>query len=94
MIHWMELNVRTQLFLKQSCEQKKLSLVPSFKHVGHCNEPASFSHSTPIHFLDAGSSGAILKEICKKFIIWERGGGYLGFLEKDPSLMVQQQLYY
>jgi hypothetical protein len=46
----------TQLFLKQSCEQKKLSLMPSFRHVGHCRLPASFSQSTPRHFFLVGGS--------------------------------------
>lgn len=40
---------RTQFFLKQSCEQKKLSLISSFKHVGHCRVPASFGQSVPMH---------------------------------------------
>lgn len=39
----------TQLRLKQSCEQKKLS-VPIFRQVGHCRDPASLAQSTPIHF--------------------------------------------
>lgn len=45
----------TQLRLKQSCEQKKLS-VPIFKQVGHCKLPALFSQSTPIHFRVATSA--------------------------------------
>jgi hypothetical protein len=49
----------TQFFLKQSCEQKKLSLMPSFRQVGHCNEPASLGQSTPRHFLFVGGSSAI-----------------------------------
>ena len=43
---------RTQLFLKQSWEQKKLSL-PILRQVGHCRLPASFLQSTPMHFLVA-----------------------------------------
>lgn len=63
----------TQLFLKQSCEQKKLSFVPSFKHVGHCNEPASFSHSTPIHLrVDTGSSVAIIQRYLQEMYDRER----------------------
>ena len=38
----------TQLRLKQSCEQKKLSL-PNLRHVGHWRVPASLGQSTPIH---------------------------------------------
>lgn len=41
---------RTQLFLKQSWEQKKLSLMPCLRHVGHCNVPASPLQSAPEHF--------------------------------------------
>jgi len=52
---------RTQLRLKQSCEQKKLSFNPSFRHVGHCRLPASFSQSTPIHFRFAGGSAVMLR---------------------------------
>lgn len=48
--------IHTQFFLKQSCEQKKLSLMPSLRHVGHCKDPASFSQSTPKHFFFAGGS--------------------------------------
>jgi hypothetical protein len=40
----------TQFFLKQSCEQKKLSLIPSFRQVGHCNELTSFSQPGLRHF--------------------------------------------
>lgn len=39
----------TQLRLKQSCEQKKLS-APILRQVGHCRVPATLSQSTPIHF--------------------------------------------
>lgn len=39
----------TQLRLKQSCEQKKLS-VPILRQVGHCKVPASLGQSTPMHF--------------------------------------------
>jgi len=49
----------TQFFLKQSWEQKKLSLMPSFRHVGHCREPASLGQSTPRHFFLAGGSTAM-----------------------------------
>jgi hypothetical protein len=38
----------TQLLLKQSCEQKKLS-VPLFRHVGHCRVPAGLEQSVPWH---------------------------------------------
>lgn len=38
----------TQFFLKQSCEQKKLSL-PSFWHVGHWSCPASLLHPALWH---------------------------------------------
>jgi len=48
-----------QLRLKQSCEQKKLSLIPNFRHVGHCRVPASLGQSTPIHFLFAGGTTVI-----------------------------------
>lgn len=50
----------TQFFLKQSWEQKKLSLTPSFKHVGHCKEPASFSQSAPKHFFFVGGSDVMV----------------------------------
>jgi hypothetical protein len=50
----------TQLRLKQSCEQKKLSLRPSFRQVGHWREPASFSQSTPRHFFLAGGSEVMM----------------------------------
>lgn len=53
----------TQFFLKQSCEQKKLSLMPSFRQVGHCSEPASLGQSTPRHFFLAG--GSIAMASCK-----------------------------
>lgn len=48
----------TQLRLKQSCEQKKLS-VPIFRQVGHWSVPASLVQSTPIHFRVA--TAAILR---------------------------------
>jgi hypothetical protein len=41
---------RTQLFLKQSWEQKKLSLMPCLRHVGHCSVPALPLQSAPEHF--------------------------------------------
>lgn len=41
--------ISTQFFLKQSCEQKKLSL-PIFWQVGHCSVLASFGQSVPMHF--------------------------------------------
>jgi hypothetical protein len=44
----------TQLRLKQSWEQKKLS-VPIFRQVGHCKLPASFSQSSPLHLRLAGA---------------------------------------
>ena len=48
----------TQFPLKQSWEQKKLSFIPSLRHVGHCNDPASFLQSAPRHFfLEGGSAG-------------------------------------
>lgn len=50
----------TQFFLKQSCEQKKLPLIPIFKHVGHCKEPASLGQSLPMHFFFVGGSSAIV----------------------------------
>lgn len=53
-------NSHTQLRLKQSCEQKKLS-VPAFKQVGHCKVPASLGHSTPIHL--RGATAAAMTEI-------------------------------
>jgi hypothetical protein len=39
----------TQFLLKQSCEQKKLSLMPSLRQVGHCRVPASLPQSSPMH---------------------------------------------
>lgn len=54
--------VRTQFLLKQSWAQKKLSLTPSFKHVGHCSAPASLSQSAPRHFFLVGGSAAMVKE--------------------------------
>lgn len=42
--------------MKQSCEQKKLSL-PILRQFGHCRAPASFSHSTPMHFFISGGLG-------------------------------------
>lgn len=51
----------TQLFLKQSCEQKKLSLRPSLRHVGHCNAPASLVHSSPMHcFAGAAAISSVM----------------------------------
>lgn len=50
----------TQLRLKQSWEQKELS-ISSFKHVGHCRDPASFGQSTPLHFLFSIAAGAMLE---------------------------------
>jgi hypothetical protein len=61
----------TQFFLKQSWEQKKLSLMPSFRQVGHCSEPASLGQSTPRHFFLAG--GSIAMASCKA-----GGGGVRG----------------
>lgn len=55
-------DVRTQFLLKQSWAQKKLSLIPSFKHVGHCSAPASLSQSAPRHFFLVGGSAAMVKE--------------------------------
>jgi hypothetical protein len=49
----------TQLFLKQSCEQKKLSL-PSLRQLGHCSDPASFPQSTPIHFRSCGAGTSVV----------------------------------
>lgn len=49
----------TQLLLKQACEQNELSF-PSFKHVGHCNVPASFGQSTPIQRFFVASVVAIM----------------------------------
>lgn len=51
----------TQLRLKQSCEQKKLSLISTLRHVGHCKVPASSVQSTPKHFRFAGGSEVILE---------------------------------
>lgn len=48
----------TQLILKQSWEQKKLSF-PSFRHVGHCRVPASFGQSAPMHCFFAEVSAAM-----------------------------------
>lgn len=52
----------TQLLLKQSWEQKKLSLTPSLRQVGHWRPPASFSQSTPRHFFFAGGSEVMVRE--------------------------------
>jgi hypothetical protein len=52
----------TQFLLKQSCEQKKLAL-PSFWHVGHCSDDASFGQSIPKHFRFVDSV-AVIFEIC------------------------------
>lgn len=49
--------VLTQLRLKQSCAQKKLS-VPIFRQVGHCKVPALLAQSTPLHF--RGATAAIV----------------------------------
>ena len=54
----------TQLRLKQSCEQKKLS-VPIFRQVGHCRLPALFSHSTPIHFRAATAAMLTVCQMAK-----------------------------
>lgn len=43
----------TQLFLKQSWEQKKLPLMLSLMHVGHWSASASFWQPTPRHFRGA-----------------------------------------
>ncbi len=53
----------TQLLLKQSWSQKKLSLIPSFKHVGHWRVPASFSQSTPMHFFFSGDFAVMAKRV-------------------------------
>ena len=45
----------TQLRLKQSCEQKKLS-TPFLRHIGHCSVLASFEQSSPGHL--RGSAAA------------------------------------
>lgn len=63
---------RTQFFLKQSCEQKKLSLMPKVKHLGHCRAEASLSQSTPRHFLLVGGSSAMV-------------GGGVGIVEEIPG---------
>ena len=52
----------THASLKQSCEQKKLSLILSLRQVGHCRVPASFSQSARKHFLFAGESEFMAKE--------------------------------
>ena len=56
----------TQLRLKQSCEQKKLS-VPIFRHVGHCSVPAFLSQSTPMHFRAATSAMLETNGTAKKY---------------------------
>lgn len=53
--------LHTQFFLKQSCEQKKLPLISSFRHVGHCKDPASLGQSAPKHFFLAGGSSMVAK---------------------------------
>jgi hypothetical protein len=50
----------TQLLLKQSCEQKKLSL-PIFRQLGHCKVPASFWQSTPMHLRFTAPSVVMLR---------------------------------
>lgn len=61
----------TQFFLKQSWEQKKLSLIPSFRHVGHCSEPASFSQSALRHLRLVGGSSVMMGERQKSVVeIW------------------------
>lgn len=45
----MKYESRTQFFLKQSWEQKKLCC-PSFKQVGHCKVLAPFTQLAPKHF--------------------------------------------
>jgi len=59
----------TQLRLKQSCEQKKLSR-PIFRHVGHWSVPASLGHSSPRHFQGAATSAVMFAiepaEVTKK----------------------------
>jgi hypothetical protein len=52
---WRSGRLCTQFLLKQSCEQKKLSL-SIFLQVGHCSELASLSQSTPRHFRLGGTS--------------------------------------
>lgn len=61
-------NPRTQLRLKQSCEQKKLSLMSSFRHVGHCKLPACSLQSTPMHLRFVGGSEVIAGK--KTFTFW------------------------
>lgn len=56
------LSIHTQFLLKQSWAQKKLSLMPSFKHVGHCRAPASLSQSAPRHFFLAGGSEVMVDD--------------------------------
>lgn len=51
---------RTQFFLKQSWEQKKLPLIPRLKHLGHWREPASFSQSAPRHFFFVGGCSVMV----------------------------------
>jgi hypothetical protein len=31
--------------------------MPNFRHVGHCNDPASLPQSAPVHFIFEGNSG-------------------------------------
>lgn len=51
---------RTQLLLKQSCEQNVLSL-PIFKQVGQFKVPASFGQSRPMQAFFTCSSAAMAK---------------------------------
>jgi hypothetical protein len=60
----------TQASLKQSWEQKKLSLIPSLRHVGHWRVPASFSHSARKHFLLAVDSEFIVTRGLGQILIW------------------------
>lgn len=57
----------TQLFLKQSWEQKKLPLMLSLMHVGHWSASASFWQPAPRHFRGAevmlGDNGRVRCEV-------------------------------
>lgn len=76
------LYVRTQFLLKQSWPQKKLSLMSSFKHVGHCSAPASLSQ--PRHFfLVGGSEAMVVGE--NRDNIFKKKGEDMGAAQSDDA---------
>lgn len=61
---------RTQLRLKQSCEQKKDSL-PSLRQVGHWRVPAGLLQDTPMHIrFTADMVGGVRGVVMVGYLVW------------------------